>query len=204
MASEVLERPPREIGSSMWMKFGNNKVWLVGDDSWVDGVVKVPGYLKFEDREARLDAVAEAVTGSTIGLSGFTEEYVGNDMVRFSGSVEEYLNFADDDEQPTEINVDSNEFVVLIAAQFGLMVIEAEHVVGSLGDVYGDEAVVHLAGGRELRCPSYPQECCYVRVCIGGLELAYWHMDEWKDAPSEVMGALVGAMMGGSTKNDGG
>lgn len=204
MASEVIEREPKQAGKGVWMKFGNNKVWLVGEDSWVDGVVKVPGYLKFEDQEARLDAVSEAVTGSTIGLSGFSEEYVGNDMVRFAGSIEEFLNSADEEEEPSEIDVDSKDFLTFIAAQYGLMSVEAEHIVGSIGDKYDDEAVVRLGSGRELRCPSHPQECCYARVCIGGLELAYWHMDEWKDAPAEVMGALVGAMMGGIPNVEGG
>jgi hypothetical protein len=32
-----------------------------------------------------------------------------------------------------------------------------------------------------------------VRIVVDGLELAYWHMDEWQKAPAEVMGAFLGA-----------
>jgi hypothetical protein len=58
--------------------------------------------------------------------------------------------------------------------------------------VNNDEFQVELADGRTLRCPAYPDECDYARVCDGdGQEIAYWHYNEWERAPAEVMGAIV-------------
>jgi len=64
-------------------------------------------------------------------------------------------------------------------------------------DGYGEKAVLRLANGRQLRCPAHPQECSYVRVVDQGHELAYWNSDEWRNAPEEVIGALLGCAMGG-------
>jgi hypothetical protein len=74
-----------------------------------------------------------------------------------------------------------------------------------------------MAGKREVRirtetgiilaAPAYPADCSYVRVLgSDGEELAYWDHQEWKDAPAEVMGAIVGAICGGAEvigKSDG-
>jgi hypothetical protein len=60
---------------------------------------------------------------------------------------------------------------------------------------YEDETVIELAGGFELRCPAFPQDCDYVRVvdsCVaGGAELMCWTSQEWAEAPEEVMGAIL-------------
>ena len=189
-----------QLYDGVWMKFGNNKIWLVGSDGWIEGVVRVPGYESIQDSEDRLDAVSEAATGSICGLTGFTRTYLGGDMVRFEGSVEDLLATDDEEMMPTEIEVNSREFVIFTAFQYGITHMEAEHIVRSLGDKHGEEVVVQLAKGRELRCPTFPAECQYARVCVGGLEVGYWHMDEWQQAPGEVMGALVGAMMGSESR----
>lgn len=59
---------------------------------------------------------------------------------------------------------------------------------------YGDECVVRLANGGQLRCPTYPKECDYVRVVgADGSEQGYWNTDELSEAPAEVLGAILGA-----------
>ncbi len=59
---------------------------------------------------------------------------------------------------------------------------------------YGEECVVLLANGGQLRCPPFPSECDYVRVIDGeGVESGYWNVDELKESPAEVLGAILGA-----------
>jgi hypothetical protein len=63
---------------------------------------------------------------------------------------------------------------------------------------YGPECVLELTSGVSLRCPPFPEECSYVRVVsAAGEEIAYWVCDEWEEAPTEVMGAIFGAALGG-------
>lgn len=66
---------------------------------------------------------------------------------------------------------------------------------------YGDECVIELASGRTIRTDSYadsPEGSTYVRVCdLDGAEVGYWSSDEWREAPEEVMGAILGAAKGG-------
>lgn len=57
---------------------------------------------------------------------------------------------------------------------------------------YGDECVIQLANARELRCPPGDKACDYVRITEAGHELMYWSSDEWRAAPEEVMGAILG------------
>lgn len=65
---------------------------------------------------------------------------------------------------------------------------------------YGPEAVARVHNGFQLRSPAYPEECTYVRVCDPlGREISYWSADEWKDAPEEVMGAVMGALVRGTS-----
>ena len=71
---------------------------------------------------------------------------------------------------------------------------------GSGGD-YGDECVITLATGWTIRTDSAadsPAGSTYVRVCDPGGDEAgrYWISDEWREAPEEVMGAILGAAKG--------
>lgn len=61
---------------------------------------------------------------------------------------------------------------------------------------YGEECVVKLANGLELRCPAYPEPCTYVRVVHGWREIGYWTAGELKDDPDVVLGAILGAANG--------
>jgi len=85
---------------------------------------------------------------------------------------------------------------VQLADGLGVSLNELPQLLGSVGNDYGEECVIELATGREIRCPVYPKECSYVRITLPGivpLELAYWSSDEWGEAPAEVMGAILGA-----------
>jgi hypothetical protein len=55
------------------------------------------------------------------------------------------------------------------------------------------ECVIELANGGSIRCPAYPDDVDYVRVCDAkGDEIAYWSVDEWAEEPGLVMGAFLG------------
>jgi hypothetical protein len=57
------------------------------------------------------------------------------------------------------------------------------------------ETVIPLADGKRLCCPAHPIPCEYVRVTSSaGQALAYWSHTEWQAAPTEVIGALCGAL----------
>jgi hypothetical protein len=62
---------------------------------------------------------------------------------------------------------------------------------------YGDECVMRVEHGAEVRFPPYPIPCDYVRVVKNGNEIGYWNSQELGDAPAEVMGAILGAAMSG-------
>lgn len=88
---------------------------------------------------------------------------------------------------------------VQLADGLGVSLADLPHVLGSVGNEYGEECVIGLVSGREIRCPADPKDCSYVRITAPGvtpLELAYWTSDEWGDAPAEVMGAILGAANG--------
>ena len=63
------------------------------------------------------------------------------------------------------------------------------------------EAEGSIALGKHfLVFPTHPEEeCSYVRIVDRDslAEKAYWICDEWAEAPTEVMGAIIGAMCDG-------
>ena len=76
---------------------------------------------------------------------------------------------------------------------------EQEHAKDNVNNDYGHECVITSIKGRKLKTASYPNECDYVRVTDrADNEIAYWSCDEWAESPMEVMGAIVGALNGGS------
>ena len=64
---------------------------------------------------------------------------------------------------------------------------------------YSNESILRTSGnGNTVHCPAHPEECSYVRIVSPlGIEVAYWTADEWRDAPAEVMGAILGAALSG-------
>jgi hypothetical protein len=69
---------------------------------------------------------------------------------------------------------------------------EIDHAIDNLDTNYGNETIIALANGREMRCPAFPEECEYVRITQEGYELAYWTNEEWAEDPKIVMGAIMG------------
>ncbi|MEC4339642.1 hypothetical protein VPH13_13040 [Stenotrophomonas pavanii] len=86
-----------------------------------------------------------------------------------------------------------------LADGLGVSLAELPQVLGAVGNDYGEECVIALISGREIRCPASPKDCSYVRITAPGiipLELGYWSSDEWGEAPAEVMGTILGAAQG--------
>lgn len=63
-------------------------------------------------------------------------------------------------------------------------------------DDYGTEVVLTVENGMQLVADGEDETgTSYVRVCDPeGNEVAYWNEDEWREAPAEVMGAIIGAL----------
>jgi hypothetical protein len=70
--------------------------------------------------------------------------------------------------------------------------------VSADADEIDKEGVISLNNDVEIRVPAFG-DCDYVRVTQGGFELMYWTADEWKDEPQEVMGAIMGLVIGQQT-----
>lgn len=175
-----------------WMKFPNGAVWPVDESGHVAGVTMADENHE-GDLENYLDSISEAVTGSVSDLTDFAYFARGGGYVEFAGT---YENHTDEDDLE-EIDVQSDEFAQLIQKQFGLSEVEARHAVDSIASEYDEECVIKVTGSnRELRSPAYPAPCDYVRVVVSGLEVAYWVADELGEDPTEVMGALIGALAG--------
>lgn len=136
--------------------------------------------------------VDECVTGEAHKyIKDLGYKSLGDNVVSFAGFLQVFPSAGSVVEQ-----VGAEEFVQSMGESFGLLECEVRHALESLGDEYEEETVVPLEGGRELRCPAYPAECDYVRICLGGIEIAYWISDEWVTDGTGVMGAIVGAMRG--------
>ena len=61
-----------------------------------------------------------------------------------------------------------------------------------------EECIIRHTNGVELRTDVYPNPVDYIRVVgTDGEEIAYWHIDEISEDPSEVIGAIFGAVLGG-------
>lgn len=73
--------------------------------------------------------------------------------------------------------------------------IEDAHAEDAAGLEYGEEFVIPLSNGREIRTDTYENSgagSSYVRVVENGRELAYWNYEEWAQDPQLVMGAFLG------------
>jgi hypothetical protein len=63
---------------------------------------------------------------------------------------------------------------------------------------YPNEAAITHSNGAQIRFEAYPESVSYVRVLDAtGEEIAYWTIDELQEDPSDVMGAIFGACIGG-------
>ena len=75
---------------------------------------------------------------------------------------------------------------------------EREHTQVNEGLEYGPEVMLVAHTGFQLRYSSEAEGVDYVRVCDPlGREVAYWVSDEWQEDPTNVMGAMLGALVRG-------
>lgn len=180
-----------------YIKFPNNKVWPVDEFSRVSCVVRADAAENAVSQDALNDAISEAVTGSSIGLTDIVISARGGNFFEVNASVADMLPEDDADladEGMAIVTPGTPEFAQLIAEQFGLTDFEAAHAAAALGTEYGAEGSLIIHGtNREIRFPAHPEECTYVRVLAGGIEVAYWVDGEWSEDPAVVMGALMGA-----------
>jgi len=78
---------------------------------------------------------------------------------------------------------------------------QRSHAKNSQDSDYTNECTVSTVNGRKILTAAYPQECDYIRITDrADHEIAYWSCDEWRDSPQEVMGAIVGALNGGESR----
>lgn len=180
-----------EIDGCTFRLLPNGAVLRVDHQGVVTCTVSVPGiHQPSDDREA---AIKKAVTGDVDGLILNSVDYVGGDFVRVKGLLSD--TFSD----LLPVSIYSDEFKLALMNQYSLSEIEASHAIGACDIDCQDltECVIDIAGGpRQLRSPSYPANCHYVRITVDGFEIAYWNEDEFKEDPSQVVGALMGAAKG--------
>ena len=79
-----------------------------------------------------------------------------------------------------------------------LQAFEQKHVkdaIENTQDSFGRETCVQTPSGFWLVSAAYPHPVDYIRVCDPlGREIVYWSEDEFGAAPSEVLGAMMGAI----------
>lgn len=96
-----------------------------------------------------------------------------------------------------------------LAARLGWSGAELTHARTTLQDnadarvVAGRECVIVAHSGRELRTPSPPASVDYLRITQHGFELGYWHHSEWKDAPAEMIAAVLASLDHGQAAKPG-
>lgn len=198
-----------------YLTFPNGSIWPVCDQT-VSAVIGLDLAAASDGLESFLDAMSETATGSAllnnlsyeiVGFTGTTMKLSVNGeidlIVETHGeddgtSGQDRANYTDaqdresytlDEDNPSLPEATFEQF----ALQQGWLDCEIKHAKHA-GDVdYGDETVIRLASGREIRCPVFPANADYVRVTCLGFELAYWTSDELQFAPAEVLGAFLGA-----------
>lgn len=153
-----------------WFRFPNGRVWFVDPSFWAEGVVAVADYESFDDLEQRLDAIAEAATGSIIGLSDFAYTYLGGDFVAFRGNVSSC--FEEDEDAPAPIDPRSVSFAEHLRSAYGFSQEEVEHAVRRITEprAFGEEITLPLAGTNRALVMPHPNEpgSRYVRVVVAG------------------------------------
>lgn len=93
-----------------------------------------------------------------------------------------------------------------LAARLGWSSVELTHARATLQDnarEVGHECVIVAHSGRELRTPAPPASVDYLRITQHGFELGYWHHSEWKDAPAEMIAAVLASLDHGQAAKPG-
>jgi hypothetical protein len=177
---------------SKWIRFSNGRVWRVVDGLAV-GTVVVPNYEEIVELGARLEQIAEAATGSIVGLMDFEYENRGGNVVTFKGSVEHM--FDKYPEELTELAEDSDELRAALTAQYGLSRPELLHAMANLKTKRStNETTLPVwASGRSLHYPAEGEAPFYARVVIDGLEVEYLRLAELQSQPEAALGSLLDA-----------
>ena len=174
--------------ATYFVRTANGAVWPVKAGR-CEGKVRVSGTPA--DLEDMLDAIAEAVTGSCVGLQDFAYKDCGGGVYDFSGRLGDSES---EDDRTQVVQVDDPELPSLLSAWLGVDEPAARHAISGIDNHYGHETVLAIAGTlNEIRTPAFPDPASYVRILRAGYEVAYWVCDEWQEQPEEVMGAIVGA-----------
>lgn len=160
----------------------NGKIWPQ-INGVVTGVVAMPWLPEDATADMRHEAVEEEFFGEYLDDSATKD--LGDDVTHVSTvSLGRWV----------EVPADSPEIAPALKEQYDLLDTELVHLMANLDNTYGEEHVLAIAGtAREVRSPAFPEPCSYVRVTVGGLEVAYWTFDEWAQDPQVVMGAILGA-----------
>lgn len=180
-----------------FIKLPNGKIWPM-EEEMITACVRVP-QSEIDDLDQMADALSEQATGSIAALTGFSDIDLGEGCHEVCGEVDLAGLDADDEVELLDVadldnGNDRRETIQALQGQLGLSEAEATHAVDSLEAVYENECVRRIRGSfRAIHCPAHPEPCSYVRIVVCGLEVAYWTSDEWRDAPEEVMGAILGA-----------
>lgn len=161
--------------------FANNKAWMV-DAGMIGGTVKVDTGRLSSGLDEFLDQIAEAATGSKIGLQSISWRLIGPDTVAFAGVVD--LDGLAEDEMPRRVVCDEG-LVPFLQMQYGLSTGEAQHAVRR-GPTQQDESelVAQQSNGRQLRM------CAKTGMVRAVLD--EWVVGEW--TPEHIGGSAIGAM----------
>jgi len=89
-----------------------------------------------------------------------------------------------------------------LAVYFGWSDGELSHAHKTLSFQYRNKNAVQLKNGREIRWPSSPQTCTYVRVVQAGFELGYWACDDDHHWFEDVMGSVLACCAKTSPEKD--
>lgn len=64
---------------------------------------------------------------------------------------------------------------------------------------FPNEIAITHTNGASLLFPAYPEQVSYVRVVDAqDREIAYWTINEVAEDPADVLGAIFGAVLGGT------
>lgn len=166
----------------LW-RFGNNKVWLV-QAGMIGGTVNVDVNKLSHGLDEFLDQIAEAATGSIVGLQGITWRLVGFDKVVFAAAVD--LGGLAEDEMPIQVSCDAG-LAPFLQIQYGLAPHEAQHAVAAKPTQHSDsDLVAQQSNGRQLRTC---RETGKVRAVIDDWVIGQWFTEQ-------IAGDTLAAMTG--------
>lgn len=191
-----------------YVLFANGKVWPIKADGSFDGSVEIDSVIDCHGIDNVQAAIAAALLGDDNAWAAEIDSVTpsGDRIVIFKCILAEF-EWAQSSIEQFQLDIDqfgakvidpeSDEMKAALVAQFGMSPMEVEHALDNLSTVYGDECVLPILGSHcAIHTPAYPAECDYVRVVVGGYEIAYWTAQEWRDDPACVMGAIIGAAKG--------